>query len=393
MPNTKKSETGIQPNENELQLQSTTAAENGETIPPAPTQETEKPKRTSRKKKAEAEPANGAENTAAEKAAKVADSPLAQVVDKPHKADNSTFLQSKSVLTIDAYADVQTQKDVDDAIWHEIQNAYYRKRILTGILGGIEKMENGADIAVVHYKGFRIAIPLKEMSVPTATDQRNFDEYLVNHQKLLNKMLGSEIDFLVCGIDAKSRSIVGSRKEAMLKKRQTFYYDPDENGKPLIYEGRVVQARIISVTEKAIHVEIFGVETSIFVRDLAWHWIGDAREHYAIGDTILLQVLSVTRKKLEDITVTADAKSLHPNLSSENLLKCRIQSKYAGKVTDIRRGVIFIRLSNGVNAVAHTCYDHRMPGKKDDVIFVVTRLDRERRVAVGIVTRIIRQNL
>lgn len=38
-------------------------------------------------------------------------------------------------------------------------------------------------------------------------------------------------------------------------------------------------------------------------------------------------------------------------------------------------------------------YDYRMPGKKDDVSFAVTRLDMERGVAVGIITRIIRQNL
>ena len=49
--------------------------------------------------------------------------------------------------------------------------------------------------------------------------------------------------------------------------------------------------------------------------------------------------------------------------------------------------------SNGVNAVAHSCYDYRMPGKKDDVSFAVTRLDMEQGVAVGIITRIIRQNL
>ena len=33
------------------------------------------------------------------------------------------------------------------------------------------------------------------------------------------------------------------------------------------------------------------------------------------------------------------------------------------------------------------------PGKKDDVSFVVTKLDEERSIAVGIITRIIRQNL
>lgn len=47
----------------------------------------------------------------------------------------------------------------------------------------------------------------------------------------------------------------------------------------------------------------------------------------------------------------------------------------------------------GVNAVAHSCYDRRMPGKKDDVSFAVTHIDEERGVAVGIITRIIKQNL
>ena len=69
------------------------------------------------------------------------------------------------------------------------------------------------------------------------------------------------------------------------------------------------------------------------------------------------------------------------------------KNAYAGKVTDIHKGVVFIRLSNGVNAIAHSCYDFRTPGKKDDVSFVVTRLDEDRGVAVGIITRVIRQNL
>ena len=46
-----------------------------------------------------------------------------------------------------------------------------------------------------------------------------------------------------------------------------------------------------------------------------------------------------------------------------------------------------------IYAVAHSCYDRRTPGKKDDVSFVVTKLDEERSIAVGIITRIIRQNL
>lgn len=77
----------------------------------------------------------------------------------------------------------------------------------------------------------------------------------------------------------------------------------------------------------------------------------------------------------------------------EALKRCCVQSKYAGRVTDVHKGIVYVRLSNGVNAVAHSCYDRRTPGKKDDVSFVVTKLDEERSIAVGIITRIIRQNL
>ena len=147
------------------------------------------------------------------------------------------------------------------------------------------------------------------------------------------------------------------------------------------------------LAEKVIRVEVFGVECSIMARDLAWEWIGDAHERFSVGDQVLVRILNVRRDSLEDMGIKADIKSVSQNTNHDNLKKCRIQSKYAGKVTDVHKGVVYIRLSNGVNAVAHSCYDYRTPGKKDDVSFAVTRLDEERGVAVGIITRIIRQNL
>ena len=188
-------------------------------------------------------------------------------------------------------------------------------------------------------------------------------------------------------------AIVASRREAMMRKRQTFYFDLDPDGMYRVYEGRIVQARVIAVAEKVVRVEVFGVECSILARDLAWDWIGDAHERFSVGDEVLVRILSVRRNSLEDLGIRADIKSTSENTDRDNLQKCRIQGKYAGKVTDVHKGVVYVRLANGVNAVAHSCYDYRMPGKKDDVSFAVTRLDMERGVAVGIITRIIRQNL
>mgnify|MGYP002703094617 CR=1 FL=1 len=274
------------------------------------------------------------------------------------------------VLTIESGDEIETEDAREAAAWHEIHNAYRTRRILFAPLGGIEQTDSGKTIAVVDYNGMA-----------------------VRQMKLLGNMLGAEIDFVILGIDSKSRSVVASRREAMMRKRQLFYFSPDANGEYRVREGRVVQARVIAVADKSIRVEIFGVECSIMARNLAWDWIGDAHDRFAVGDQILVRVTEVNKTSQEEMSVHADVKSITENTSREALKRCRVQSKYAGRVTDVHKGIVYVRLSNGVNAVAHSCYDRRTPGKKDDVSFVVTKLDEERSIAVGIITRIIRQNL
>ena len=298
------------------------------------------------------------------------------------------------VLTLDSDAVLETAQSKADLIWHEIQNAYRTKKILTGMLGGIEKTENGSLIAIVYYKDFRTVIPITEMMINLVQDEsHDYGDISLRQNKVLNNMLGCEIDFIVKGLDAQSRSVVASRKEAMLKKRQIFYLDRDASGGPKIYEDRIVQARVVAVAEKVVRAEIFGVETSILARDLSFDWLGDARERFHVGEHILVRILSVNAESLDKITVKADVKSVEGNTSKENMKKCKIQGKYAGTVEDIHKGTVFVRLSIGVNAIAHSCYDNRTVGKKDEVSFVVTHIDEERNVAVGLISRIIRQNL
>ncbi len=303
-------------------------------------------------------------------------------------------LTNAPVLTIDSDAVVETAQSKADLVWHEIQNAYRTKKILTGKLGGIEKTENGSLIAIVYYKHFRTVIPIMEMMINLVQDEsHDYGEISLRQNKVLNNMLGCEIDFIVKGLDAQSRSVVASRKEAMLKKRQIFYLDRDASGNTKIHVDRIVQARVVAVAEKVVRAEIFGVKTSILARDLSFDWLGDARERFHVGEHILVRILSVTAENPEKISVKADVKSVEGNTSIENMKKCKVQGKYAGTVEDIHKGTVFVRLSIGVNAIAHSCYDSRTVGKKDEVSFVVTHIDEERNVAVGLISRIIRQNL
>lgn len=355
---------------------------------PAPAEVVAEPppkKKRTRKKKAEEPPIEGSEEPDVQK-----------VEEESSESKRSKTPKDDSILTIEVGADVQTDEELSEIAWHEINNSFITRKMLTGMLGGIEQLESGKTVAVVDYKGYRIIIPISEMIFgyqKSYLGPIDFAEQATRCNKLLNNMLGAEIDFIVKGIDPKTRSVVASRKDAMLKKRKTFYMETDANGAYKVYDGRIVQARVLAVAEKGIRVEVFGVECSIMSRHLSWEWIGDARDHYSTGDEILVRILSVDRENVDNINIKADVKSVNDSGKRPNLSLCRIQGKYAGKVTDVHKGVIFIRLTNGINAVAHSCLDRRTPGKKDDVSFAVTRIDEENGVVVGIITRIIKQNL
>ena len=229
-------------------------------------------------------------------------------------------VQPWEILTVDARDEAETQEQREDIIWHEIHTGYRTRRILTGMLSGIEKTDAGRTIAIVDYKGFRIVIPLREMVLdfPKGLYGIDYDEMILNYQKILNKMLGAEVDFVIKGIDGNSRSVVASRKDAMLKKQQIYYFGTDSDGQYRIYAGRVVQARVIAVSERVIRVEVFGVETSILSRDLSWDWIGDANDRFSVGDHVLVRVLEVDRTDPEQIRIKADVKSVTGDNRNDN---------------------------------------------------------------------------
>lgn len=299
---------------------------------------------------------------------------------------------SDGILTIDVDSHVETIEEQEDARWHQLLNAHRTRKILTGQLGGIEKLESGWVVAVTYYNGFRIIIPMNEMMINLNGDGRENADTLNRQTRIANNMLGCSIDFIIKDLDTKTKSVVASRKEAMLKKRQMFYFAEEEGTKPMLYPGRIVEARVIAVAPKAVRLEVFGVEVSVRARDMAWEWMVDANEKFQIGDLVLVAVNSIDIHSLEQISIAVDAKSATANVNKDNLKKCHKQGKYVGIITDVYKGTYFIRLNIGVNAVAHSCNMSSLPSKKDEVGFVVTRINDNFEVAEGIITRLIKHN-
>ena len=188
----------------------------------------------------------------------------------------------EGVLTIDVDAQVESAQEQEDTRWHQLLNAHRTRKVLTGQLGGIEKLESGWMVAVTYYNGFRIIIPMNEMMINLSGDGRENADTLNRQVRIANNMLGCDIDFIIKDLDTKSRSVVASRKDAMLKKRQTFYIG-EEGEKPLLYPGRIAEARVIAVAPKVVRLEVFGVEVSVRARDMAWEWMLDASEKFQLN--------------------------------------------------------------------------------------------------------------
>lgn len=324
-----------------------------------------------------------------------ADDPTpARVVDRR----TSPRRERERVLTIDPRAEVMTQQDLSDLVWHELENAQRTGHILTGKLSGVERTPLGMDLAVIIFKGIRVLVPLKEMGVYTGPvpSGLEYTRWAIGIVKILSSRQNFDADFLVRGFgtreDTGERFVLGSRRDAMRRKRKRFYLDTDELGSHLIEEGSLVQARVVAVAEKSVRLEVFGVECAVSASGVSRLWVSSIRSKFAVGDLITVRVTKIERTSGGDVAIRVDARDVFGE-EADNLHLCQRNGRYVGEVTGINKGVFFIRLDIGVNAVSHECRDMRMPGRKDTVSLTVTRLDEKNGVALGIINRIIKQNL
>lgn len=302
-------------------------------------------------------------------------------------------LNTRDVITLQKNSDVISERDAENEKRHELQNSFLTKKVLTGTLSSIERMriseEQTIQVAIADYKGIRIIIPLTEMNI--ILDNGKNDDNVIRQIKIASNMIGCEIDFTVTSTDEGAYSAVASRKDAMKRKIQDFYM-ADEGTSPVIEAGKIVEARIIAVAETVLRLEVFGIECFVRVLDMNPAWVADARDYYSVGNTVRVLVKEVVIQE-DKVTIEVDGKTVIESEQTEKHV-CTSGSRYLGEVTGTHKGMYFVRLRTGVNAIAHTSQvQGARPGKKDEVAFVCTRMDVEKGVAIGIITRIVKKSM
>ena len=277
-----------------------------------------------------------------------------------------------------------TPEDSEDVKWNYLSGALHTRKILTGVVSGIEPQENGNIFCSIDFEGIRVLIPGNEMFMDSRPEGTSPP---IRYQIRLNRILGATIDFMLAGVDFVNRAAVGSRRAALVQ-RQARYYATER-----VKVGSRVACRVIGVGNNRITVEAIGVDVEIPASNLSWQWFSDVSDLYATGDLVVAKVMEIGKDEETggySAVLSVKAASENPDLPS--LKKLVPGSNYYGVVTGVRDRVIFIRLQTGANAKTMTYRTREIPAKLDTVSFLVRSVDLEAGMAFGLVTRIIKKH-
>jgi len=250
-------------------------------------------------------------------------------------------MPNMEVLAIDDALGIQTEIDKARDKFLDLVESLKTGRYLTDRIQGVEKHSGQGEPRAVIFHGDYKVIIMASMIVDLPKDLRGQDPYEVYHY-LLTKRLGSEIDYVVKGIDRNTGLAVGSRKDAMATKRRHYYLNQTRDGTYRIYEGLCCEARVMSVIPYGIFVDLFGIDVYIPLRELSYVRLTDAMGYYEPGDRVLVKVTQLNRDDPNDIRVSASVKQVAANPVDKALEKIEVNSNYAGTVTLTDSAGIFV---------------------------------------------------
>ena len=245
-------------------------------------------------------------------------------------------------------------------------------KILSGKISALEIERDGnkkVDCAIVYYEHIKILIPIHEMNI---TEER----------KYLRNMLGANIDFVILEIDELRECAVASRKKAMEIKQKIEFNK--------YFEDDIVKAKVISIGIKHIKVNCLGLDLNLRIDDLAYGYIEDVNEFYSVGDEINVKIIEIDK---ENYKLKVSAKELLEDPYKNIRIYFTEGGEYIGKITGYAPNGVYIKLMQGVDAVAILpIWMNRSPNKGDSVSVRIYEIDVKKRKIYCSILRIIKEN-
>lgn len=211
------------------------------------------------------------------------------------------------------------------------------RTILSATLDGFEADGISMPKAVFYVGSVKVMIPFREMGFDLNAD----DTDPIEARLQINGMLGAKIFYMVRGVDMENRVAGASRRDAMLLRQRTILNARQGDGFR-IRIGTKCMAQMLHVSRRFVRVEIYGMETYIYIGDISNLWVNDIREEIHVGEERPVEIVELTRDEQGRATSIRVSLKLAEEAPLQELQR---GNTYTGTITGYSETAYFVKVA------------------------------------------------
>ena len=303
------------------------------------------------------------------------------------------------IMPGDLAGSYMSRESIRDKEIKDLYESKYAKRPISGQIMQMENIESsGADImglfAVFNYGESNLMVKVAAedfvVDIPDGPTERYHGSAEMQTpkqfcSKYINNHMGGTYKFVVkditVGEDGEVLAIA-SRKEAMAKDVQDFYFTRHADRR--IEVGTIVGARITSVFERTLLVEVCGIETRISRMEVAYDYLPDLRRIFEVGEVIEVFVKELERVNGEVTKIVVSKKEAEEDPRARNIKMFKVGDVCSGEVVHTLETGCIISLKNGImSCLAPFSSNFTRPAIGCQVFVRINRIDPKKKQLFG----------
>ncbi len=260
------------------------------------------------------------------------------------------------------------EKAVRARTWIELEKAFEKSEIVTGVING--RVKGGFTVEIDNVRAF---LPGSLVDVRPVRDPAYLE--------------GKSLEFKVIKLDQRRNNVVVSRRAVV---EQEYSAEREELLESL-QEGNTVKGIVKNLTDYGAFVDLGGIDGLLHITDMAWKRVKHPSEVVNVGDEIDVKILKFDRERQR---VSLGMKQLGDDPWHDLARRYPPHTRLFGKVTNIADYGCFVEIEEGVEGLVHVSEmdwtnKNVNPAKVvsigEEIEVLVIEIDEERRrISLGI---------
>ena len=260
------------------------------------------------------------------------------------------------------------EKAIRARTWIELEKAFEKSEVVTGIING--RVKGGFTVEIDNVRAF---LPGSLVDVRPVRDPAYLE--------------GKSLEFKVIKLDQRRNNVVVSRRAVVEQEHSVEREQLLES----LQEGKTVKGIVKNLTDYGAFVDLGGIDGLLHITDMAWKRVKHPSEVVNVGEEIDVKILKFDRERQR---VSLGIKQLGDDPWHDLARRYPQQTRLFGKITNIADYGCFVEIEEGVEGLVHVSEmdwtnknvnPARVVQVGEEVEVMVLEIDEERRrISLGI---------